>query len=213
MAIRGQNYATQGTKERIMEAAGEVFVAHGFQNATVREICGKAGVNIAAINYHFRNKENLYLATLRYCREISFKKYPVYPDMRESEQPEERLRSFIHSFVFRVLEEGKASRFAKLVAKEYVQPTKALDVLVKETMRPAFTRLFAIVRQLAGKGPDDETVRYCCMSIVGQFLFFLYARPVLKRLFGKASFKEEEIAAIAEHITLFSLHAIRGLQG
>ncbi|HNS15165.1 MAG TPA: CerR family C-terminal domain-containing protein [Syntrophorhabdaceae bacterium] len=213
MAIGGRNYTTQGTKERILEAAGEVFVAHGFQSATVREICRKAGVNIAAVNYHFRNKENLYLATLRYCREISFKKYPVYPDMRESELPEERLRSFVHSFVFRVLEEGKASRFAKLVAKEYVQPSKALDVLVKETMRPAFTRLFAIVRQLAGKGPDDETVRYCCMSIVGQFLFFLYARPVLKRLFGKASFKAEEIAAIAEHITLFSLHAIRGLKG
>jgi len=213
MATRGHNCTTQGTQEKILEAAGEVFAAHGFQNATVRGICKKAGVNIAAINYHFRNKENLYLATLRYCREISFKKYPVYPDMRESEPPEERLRSFIHSFVFRVLEEGRASRFAKLVAREYVQPTKALDVLVKETMRPAFTRLFVIVRQLAGRGPDDETVRYCCMSIVGQFLFFLYARPVLKRLFGKAVFKAEEIARIAEHITLFSLHAIRGLKG
>ncbi|HQM80482.1 MAG TPA: DUF1956 domain-containing protein [Syntrophorhabdaceae bacterium] len=115
--------------------------------------------------------------------------------------------------MFRVLEEGKTSRFAKLVAKEYVQPTNALDVLVKETMRPAFTRLFAIVRQLAGKGADDKTVRYCCMSIIGQFLFFLYARPVMKRLFKKASFRPEEIAAIAEHITLFSLRAIRGLKG
>lgn len=211
--MRGQNYETRDTKERILEAAGEVFVAHGFQSATVREICRKAGVNVAAINYHFRDKEGLYLATLRYCREISFKKYPVYPDVKESEPPEERLRSFINSFVFRVLEEGKASRFAKLVAKEYVQPTNALDVLVKETMRPAFTRLFAIVRQLAGKGADDETVRYCYMSIIGQFLFFLYARPVMKRLFKKASFRAEEIAAIAEHITLFSLSAIRGLKG
>jgi hypothetical protein len=126
------------------------------------------------------------------------------------EPPEERLKAFIHSFVFRVLEEGPASRFAKLVAREYVQPTKALDILVKETIRPVFSRLSTIVRQLIGERADDKRVQYCCMSIVSQFLFFLYARPVIKRLFGKASFKADEIAGIAEHITLFSLHAIRG---
>lgn len=211
--MRGQNYTTQGTKEKILEAASEVFVTHGFKNATVREMCKKAGVNIAAINYHFRDKENLYLATLRYCREISFKKYPMYPDTKETEPPEDRLKAFIHLFVFRVLEEGPASRFAKLVAREYVQPTKALDVLVKETVRPGFLRLSAIVRQLTGKHADDEMVQYCCMSIVSQFLYFLYARPVINRLFGKASFKKEEIARIAEHITFFSLHAVRGLKG
>jgi AcrR family transcriptional regulator len=208
--MRVQNYRTQDTKERVLEAAGEVFAAHGFQDATVRGICKKAGVNIAAINYHFRDKENLYLTTLRHCREISFEKYPIYPDTKELEPPEERLKAFIHSFVFRVLEEGPASRFAKLVAREYVQPTKALDILVKETIRPVFSRLSTIVRQLIGERADDKRVQYCCMSIVSQFLFFLYARPVIKRLFGKASFKADEIAGIAEHITLFSLHAIRG---
>jgi AcrR family transcriptional regulator len=211
--MRVLNYTAQGTKEKILEAASEVFVAHGFKTATVREICKKAGVNIAAINYHFGDKENLYLATLRYCREISFKKYPVYPNAEESESPEEGLKAFIHSFVFRVLEEGPASRFAKLVAREYLQPTKALDVLVKETIRPAFLRLSNIVRQLIGERAGDETVQRCCMSIVSQFLFFLYARPVIKRLFGKASFKAEEITGIARHITFFSLHAIRGMKG
>ena len=52
------------TRRRLLDAAGEVFAEKGFAKATVREICQKAEANIAAVNYHFGDKEKLYAAVL-----------------------------------------------------------------------------------------------------------------------------------------------------
>lgn len=51
---------TDDTKTKIMLAAFELFGKNGFSGTSVREIAEKSGVNLAAINYHFQNKENLF---------------------------------------------------------------------------------------------------------------------------------------------------------
>ena len=53
------------TRTRIIEAAGEVFAEKGFADGTVREICQRAGANVAAVNYHFRDKEELLFAAVK----------------------------------------------------------------------------------------------------------------------------------------------------
>jgi len=59
------------TKERILRAAFEVFAKRGFHNTTVRDICQKADVNVAAINYYFNTKEKLYEEVCKYACGIS----------------------------------------------------------------------------------------------------------------------------------------------
>lgn len=48
------------TKQKILEVATELFARHGYEGASIREIAKEAGVNLAAVNYHFQNKLNLY---------------------------------------------------------------------------------------------------------------------------------------------------------
>lgn len=48
------------TKDKIIDVAGSLFAERGYDNASVRDISQEAGVNVASINYHFKNKQNLY---------------------------------------------------------------------------------------------------------------------------------------------------------
>jgi AcrR family transcriptional regulator len=204
---KGKN-TSLNTRERILEAAGGVFAEYGFRYATVRDICTQAGVNVAAVNYYFRDKENLYTSVLKYWRGEAFKKYPLDIKIDDNRPAEEHLATFIRYFLLRVLEEGQPSWFWKLVAKEYIEPTSALDMLVEETIRPTFQFLSSVVRRLVTGPVSEETVRLCCLSIVSQCLFFVYGKHVIKKLFQKDDFKTEEIETIAAHITRFSLQAI-----
>ena len=68
--------STCETRNRLIEAAGEVFAEQGFRNATVRDICDRAGANLASVNYHFQSKEQLYATVLRHAHGCSVDQYP-----------------------------------------------------------------------------------------------------------------------------------------
>jgi AcrR family transcriptional regulator len=53
------------TKEKILDAAEELFAEHGFAATSMRAITTAADVNLAAVNYHFGSKEGLFIAVLR----------------------------------------------------------------------------------------------------------------------------------------------------
>ena len=52
------------TRQRLLEIAGQIFAQRGYARTTSKEICKRAGANIAAVNYHFGGKEGLYAAVL-----------------------------------------------------------------------------------------------------------------------------------------------------
>ncbi len=52
------------TKARILDAAEALFMEHGFEATSLRSITATAGVNLAAVNYHFGSKEELFQAVL-----------------------------------------------------------------------------------------------------------------------------------------------------
>lgn len=79
-------------RQRLLEAAGELFAEKGFRLAGTREICRKAGTEIAAIHYHFGNKENLYEAVLRYADSLLVDAIPTFEASRSRE---DRLRAMI----------------------------------------------------------------------------------------------------------------------
>ena len=206
--MKEQNNLLSDTKKRIIETAGNIFAELGFQNATVREICKQAGVNIAAINYHFGDKKGLYLAAIQYGKDAAFQKYPLDVRSDKLSSPEERLKEFVSRFVGRAREcdEGEIPWLRKLIARELLRPTEGLDLVAEEVVKPIFKTLSAIVRELLGSKATEGTVKLCCASIVGQSLFFFHAQPMIKRLFPAKNYFDTQL--IADHITHFSLNAI-----
>lgn len=54
----------QDTRAALIEAAEDLFAQKGFEGASVKEICEKAGVNVSLVSYHFEGKEGLYRTVL-----------------------------------------------------------------------------------------------------------------------------------------------------
>src|SRR5437016_3170156 len=86
------------TRARLIEAAGAVFAEQGYRAATVRDICARAGANVAAINYHFRDKMGLYVEVVRTSIGA---KADLDPDL-DTRTPADALRLLITNMVRRM---------------------------------------------------------------------------------------------------------------
>jgi AcrR family transcriptional regulator len=206
-----EDTAQMATRQHLLEAAGRVFADVGYRAATVREICERAGANIAAVNYHFGDKEQLYQAVLQETYQTAIKKYPADYGLRANATAEERLRAFVHSLLLRIFSEGPSARHGKLMAREMMEPTGALDAIVREDIRPMSALLVSIVSELLGAGADEATKRLCANSVVSQALFYHHCRPVVARLHPDLKFDRAGIERLTDHIARFSLAAIKNL--
>ena len=199
------------TRRQLLEAAGEVFAEVGFRNATVREICRRARANVAAVNYHFGDKETLYMEVLRHSQQTAFAKYPPLLGVTADATPEEKLGAFVRSFLLRIFDEGSTAWFGKMMSREMVEPTEALDSLVAERLRPMAGLLLGLVAEILGRPPRDEAVRLCCFSIVSQCVFYHHCRTMISRLFPEQRLDASAVDQLAGHIARFSLAAIKHL--
>jgi AcrR family transcriptional regulator len=197
------------TRQRLLAAAGEVFAEQGYHSTTVRDICRRAGVNIALVNYHFRSKEELYAAVCNYSLDLSVNKYSPTLGLGPRASARQRLHAFIRSFLFSMLEKGEPSWHEKLAVREMNSPTAALDSMVETTIKPRNRLLSSIVRDFFGAGAGEDMVRQCCLSIIGQCLHYRNAQPVIQRLYPKLKFDAAGIESIAGHITCFSVYALQ----
>src|SRR4051812_27892870 len=211
MSKQLDNGEQERTRRRLLDAAGEVFACKGFKNATVREICQQAAANVAAINYHFGDKERLYGEVLRYAHSCAMERHP--PEMRTTADstPEARLRAFIVSFLERLFDEGRPAWHAKLMSREMIEPTGALGRLVKQNLHPRRDQLTEIIRPIIGRGANERLLRHCVMSIVGQCLSCYHGQHMLQRLYPGQVFDQAGVAERAEYIYRFTLAALKGL--
>jgi len=200
------------TRYRLLEAAGEVFAKRGFRQATVREICRRAHANVAAVNYHFHDKQGLYEAVLKHALRCAREKYSTGQRSITAANAGQELCDMITARLHAVFDLGRTAWYSKLMSREMMEPTKALDALVKEELEPSFERLQLCVRAILGPTADDEQVRRCAFSISSQWVFYHYNRQVISRLDPTLRFGPGNIDALATHITQFSLAALQELR-
>lgn len=205
----------EGTRKRLIEAAGDVFARHGFRAGTVREICRRANASVSAVNYHFRGKEGLYAAVFDYSHRWAMEKYPHDLGLEENATPRERLRAFIRSFLLRGLGGGFPAWHGRLIAREMANPSGVLARVVETAIQPMDEVLDGIVRELLLEenplqGPTDHDIQLCRMNIVGQCIFQLHARQLML-VGGPQILEPPRISALADRIYLFSMGGIRAI--
>lgn len=197
----------------MLHTAIEVFAERGFRAATVREICARASVNVASVNYYFRSKEALYSKALTLAIQEANQRYPMDSAQDKNAQPEERLNLFIDNFLHKLLDDSHLGYHSKLITREITEPTRAFDEIVTSAIVPQFVLLEDIIRQILGVDVDANTIKRCLLSILGQCLVFKHSRSIVERLHPELIADESAIKATAEHIAKFSLMALNQYVG
>jgi AcrR family transcriptional regulator len=198
--------AQEETKQRLLDAAGEEFADKGFELARVRAICDRAGANLAAVNYHFGDKEQLYVDVLREAHRcgIDVDALRIEPGL----SADQRLRLFIHHFLGRVLAMNRPEDWQhRLMLREMLTPTRFSEVLVREVIRPRFELVKALMREICPEA-DDRRLNALVFSVIGQCLHYKMARRVSERLIGEDNLHSLDIDYLSDHITSFCLAAL-----
>ncbi len=198
----------EDARDRILLAAGQAFAEHGFEGATVRDICLAAGANVAAVNYYFGDKRRLYIESVKHAHRSRVEQVPL-PMWPAGTPAAERLHDFVDNMLERMLGFGQPPWQVRLMMREVLQPTDACRELVEDYIRPHFDVLLGILDEIVGGRLPFAELRRIGLSIVGQCFLYRAAGDVVGMLVPP-----DELAAvhtprrIAEHVTRFTLAAL-----
>jgi len=195
------------TRQKLMNYAGEIFSAKGFESTTVREVCQAAGVNIAAIHYHFGDKERLYLECVKHAH---CQHGMVEFDWPNGTSSQEKLTTMVTHMLTMMLATDQPAWQIELMMRELARPTAACRVLVEEFISPVFTQLLAIVSEMLPAETPLLARQQTAFSVVAQCLLYRYHRPIGQLLIGEEQFQRLlNVDTVARQIVAFSLGGIR----
>ncbi len=156
------------TGAKVLTAAEALFAEHGYDGVSLRRITAEAGVNLAAVNYHYSDKQSLYLEILAYrLRQLSQARLErlAGAESRASAAavPLEEIVDILAQPLLRPSEAqatfGPVSR--RLLGRALVEPLPFLAPTLAAEFQPAVARCGqAIRRHLPGLPPADFVWRY-----------------------------------------------------
>ena len=196
------------TQERILQAAGEQFATQGYDQATIRGICQQAGVNLAAVNYYFGDKERLYIEAVKHARRLREKQAPL-PEWTEDTPPQVRLSQFVSTLLHRMLCETGDPWQTRLIMREIMEPTKACEEMVHEAFQPFFQILNDILREMMPPGTAEHVVHQWALSVIGQCFYYRANAKILTMLIEEEELRTEfTIDHLSDHITNMILRGL-----
>ncbi len=206
--------STEGipTRDRLLDAAEEIFSSRGYRAASVRDITARGGCNLAAVNYHFGGKRNLYremfrrrLRTLRDRRIASI--HQVIEEAGSRATVELLLRAFIGAFLEPHLEGGRGRLLMRLIAHEVADPHLPPGTFRKEMMGPVEEELARALHAVC-PGMKDAAARRCIHSIVAQLVQAAQRRQAPVPAGGREA-RDSQLPHVVDHIVRFSAAGIR----
>jgi AcrR family transcriptional regulator len=202
------------TRSQILLAAGEIFSEKGFKAATVREICSRAKVNLASVNYYFGDKERLYIEAVKNARRLREQQAPL-PIWSEDTPPAEKLRVVIATLLRRMLSHDAVPWQIRLIQREIIEPTKACEEMVQEAFQPFFQTLLDVLSEFLPTGTPRHELGQLGFSVIGQCVFYRAHDKIVEMLVPPEELSEhygpEQLAQHIATVTLAALGAIAPL--
>ena len=201
-------------KQRLLDAGEELFSECGFDGTSTRQLTQKADCNLAAVNYYFGGKYELYLEVIRrrmgYLRDRRIEMInKVIKSKGDQLTLADLLRAFADSFVEPLVREAGGRRFMRLMSWEMLTPKFPKEEFVQEMINLVMYLMTNALRKLCPTLTEEKAAQ-CVISIVAQLLHCIQIGQALSEVKGQmiTSFTLQQRI---DHIVEFSMAAIRGL--
>ena len=206
----------EDARARLIDAAIKLFADKGYEGTSVRDLATAAGVNVAAVSYHFGSKDELYHEALRAClapcgemRERMQKHLDAALKNRSRKAAEEALRGCIQDFLEVLV--SPAARHSHLVMREQSEGKQRFEPVIREFFQPVGSILREVISMLA-PGLPEMRVFMVISGIIGQCLHIYKARVSYRVLAGVDSHSPEYIEMTSKHIAHLTALGLRGLE-
>jgi AcrR family transcriptional regulator len=216
MTTRTKQSAQTDTRTRLLRTSLAIFAHRDFEAVSVREIVEEAGVNIAAISYHFGGKQGLYLGTAEFLADsLQTVLGPTLAQIRagaENADPKKAsllLDEMIHTLVHKLIVDRLGDDAAGFILREQHQPTAAFDILYERLMLPIQQTFQSLVCRILGNERDERRQVLITHALIGQILAFRTARTTVLRRLGQTDFSQQDAREIADVISRLTLNALR----
>lgn len=207
------------SRDRLLEAAIDIFGQHGFDAATTRMIAAEAGANLAAIPYYFGSKTGLYQTVVEHIAAII--ESQIHEGIRsiekriaesaiDTEEAVEYLEKLLGGMIDFMVGSTEAPRFARIILREQLYPTPAYDIILNRVLAP-FLRAIAQMTAVITGEPVDGQASLRALAIMGQVMAFRIARETAVRALGMKGYTREETANISRMILEQTRAALTGL--
>ena len=147
----------------------------------MRDIVTKARVNQAAINYHFKSKDGLYLEVLKTAFERLTTDAGFDPEKLKSLSREQAVRSFLRQQLRPLLFRDDLSRYIRMFAWESAHPSKIFLKFMATNTTSYMTAAVDIVRKFLSPGAQKRTALCAAIWLMGQCNVFVRNRELLAR--------------------------------
>jgi AcrR family transcriptional regulator len=212
--MKKQRTDGQETRQRLLAAASEVFAEKGFWETTNADICERAKVNTAAVNYHFSSKENLYVEAWKYSFERSVNTYPPDGGVTPESPLQDKLRGRVLSFMHRIADPQTYD--IDIIHKEMACPTSLLTGAIEEAIEPIQQGWETLIKEMLGEHASEQQIRFCYMNITalcfGPLLHVRHSRMVTDIPRPKDLPAELDVEVFADHTARFILAGIHGIR-
>ncbi len=200
-------------KDRILYEAEGLFAERGFYAVTVREITRAARCNLAAVNYHFGNKKNLYMEVFKCRWKPRAKRIQERFESILGSQEELTLkgvvRSLAEAFIKGPLSDEERLRHSQLMIREMARPTEAFELAVRDVVGPFQKRFAELIHPFMAADIGKLDLLLSVQSIVSMIIHFNFSRNPVMRITGMEyndHFKDQ----LVEHVVKFSMNGLNG---
>jgi TetR/AcrR family transcriptional regulator len=199
----------EGTKERFLAAAEEIFAKKGFKGTTTREIADQVGVNISSLHFHWHSKENLYLEILRrnYGElKDTISKWDIDSGstrLRTKRSPVEMISSFVGDLVDFAI---RKKNFVRIMVHRWLQEDRVYREVEREMMAPLANMASSRIRLVLKKGLEKETdPDHITINFLWIVIGYITGGPLHGLIIGEDIESQETRETIKRHLIHMAL--------